>query len=329
MEIIAEKGYKDDVIKALSDSAQKKYWAMTDVFTFDPKNPEGKSGRVEMRGQKCLCQADNQVNKWGSAGRYVYAVNRDQTKALYIGYTPEHEKDFGRKKYEELKAIARSKTEEDFIGKDSLQEDYEIEKVKKLAEEAAKAVGLLKSGKETIVDKYKKLYNDCKELDPAGNEIDTVNEMFRECLEKNMTQPLSRKDRGYITQLPHDDPVRVIALDVSDKKKQEQKDKEQAKKNGQQEAIKTPEEKTEGVSLQQAVQQAEPKKQQALDISQKMADHKQAVETKKTNREKLKDAMIAAKTGKTEEAKTAGQESKNVAGPSIPPGLPINGDRGR
>lgn len=323
MEIIAEKGYKDDVIKALSDSAQKKYWAMTDVFTFDPKNPEGKSGRVEMRGQKCLCQADNQVNQWGSEGRYVYAVNRDQTKALYIGYTPEHRKDFGRKKYEELKAIARSKTEEDFIGKDSLQEDYEIEKVRKIAKEEAKTAGLLKPRKETIVDKYKKLYNDYKELYP-----DKVNEKFRECLE-NRAQPLSRKDRSRITMLPHDDPVRVIALDVSDKKKQEQKDKEQAEKNGQQEATKTPEEKTEGVSLQQAVQQAEPKKQQALDISQKMADHKQAVETKKTNREKLNDAMIAAKTGKTEETKTAGQESKNVAGPSIPPGLPINGDRGR
>lgn len=321
MQIYLRNGQQSRLKRKLLNAQQNKngkeglYASIKEVEEF-VLEPEKKDGRLQEE-RHALSQADNTKKNRDSAARFVWAYNSDWKKAMIWGHVPAHQTGHDKDAYDKLIEEAAAVKDEQFLEENRWSSEMaEIEQKARKDNNKEEKVE-----KKTFAEIIQEIYDGYSEA--AENES-ALKEAFEDDVKKALEgKPMSNRKEAEVKRMPGDSQARQWALELNENLEKE------AGKNGQHEATKTPEEKTEGVSLQQAVQQAEPKKQQALDISQKMADHKQAVETKKTNREKLKDAMIAAKTGKTEETKTAGQESKNVAGPSIPPGLPINGDRGR
>jgi len=326
MQIYLRNGQQSRLKRKLLAAQQNKngkeglYASIKEVEEFVLK-PEKKDGRLQEE-RHALSQADNTKKNRDSAARFVWAYSSDWKKAMIWGHVPAHKDGHDKAAYDKLIEEAAAVKDEQFLEENRWSSEMaEIEhKARKDNNKEEKVE------KKTFAEIIQEIYDGYS--GEAENE-GVLKEAFEDDVRKALEgKPMSNRKEAEIKRMPSNSQARQWAEELNKDLKKEA----EAKKNEQQEATKAPEEKTEGVSLQQAARQAEPEKQQVLDISQKMADHKQAVETKKTNREKLKDAMIAAKTGKTEEteeAKTAGQESKKTTGPSIPPGLPINGDGGR
>lgn len=208
--------------KLLEGANQGYYTAVLDIE--EHIMGKEKDGRVheEMYG-RILCQANNYDSQWGSAGRYVWAISSDETKALLIGYVPQHQgTTHAENEYRELKEKA-----------------IQLQKDKNAFNEALKNATVLVS-KDILKEQAKKWVNETKEKPPTRlqewnnaylttkpEELSLLEQLIGEAMQQ---KHLSNREIKIIKRLAKDNPFRKMVLKLADKDNQENgADKEGAK----------------------------------------------------------------------------------------------------
>ena len=153
---------------------------------------------------RVVCQADNAQQSWKCRGRFVYGIDSSKTKALYIGYVPEH---VGSKivedDYDSLKSEARSVTDDQFKPEDRIT-SAELEAEKQAREDSKR---LQKEKKTFRLDSLRQQFEDWNSTGAGEKEI---LEVFKGAVKESLRAHggLSKKEQTRIRSLPRDDPFR-------------------------------------------------------------------------------------------------------------------------